>query len=740
MAVTNLPAVVQTRTLVDPPVVPIRNVYYIVPSGGSGAWASHTNNITWWDGSHWKFITPPVGATVWVDAEDIQLVWDRTSWALTGLATSSEGSPGGVAELDAYGKVLAEELPSIVNTVAGRSGSVTLSVSDISGAASSAALASEASLRIDADTTLTNALAAEQTARTSADITITGTLAAEATTRASADTTLTNALAAEVTARVAAEATLTANIAAEVTNRGTAVSGEASARTSADATLTTNLAAEVTNRVAADATLSADISSEATTRSAADSLKANIASPTFTGTVGGISKSMVGLGNADNTSDTAKPISTAQQSALDLKAPLASPTFTGTVSAATVSVSGNLLPTVTSTQDIGSSLNRFRAIYVDTAYLSTNTLYLGDVPVLGTSQNTVNISADPNQGITIKTTGTGQSKIISENGTELSVSGLNADVKIQATGAGSRAVLGATSSIEMTAPSTNISGGLTVSGTSTFSGNVTFNGTNTIVNTTSLVAKDNIILLNSGEIGNGITAGSAGIRVDRGDLADHQLIFDETNDKWKAGAIGAEATICLLDSSNLVPIAQLSGIPNASLVNSGLTIGSTSISLGASSTTLAGLSSVSSTSFVGSLTGNSSTATTAGTVTTAAQSAITSVGTLTSLSVGSMAVMSASLTTSSSTAGQVVMSIPQATYRSAEFMIQGSASGVFHTTRIIAVQSGSSVEFTEYGAVQIGGLLGSFSLVADGTYMKLIVTPASSNSTVFKINALLTIV
>ena len=59
--------------------------------------------------------------------------------------------------------------------------------------------------------------------------------------------------------------------------------------------------------------------------------KAPLASPTFTGTVSGITKTMVGLGNVDNTADTAKPVSTAQQTALDLKANLASPTFTGTV-------------------------------------------------------------------------------------------------------------------------------------------------------------------------------------------------------------------------------------------------------------------------------------------------------------------------------------------------------------------------------------------------------------------------
>jgi hypothetical protein len=51
-------------------------------------------------------------------------------------------------------------------------------------------------------------------------------------------------------------------------------------------------------------------------------LKAPIASPTFTGTVSGVSKAMVGLGSVDNTADTAKPVSTAQQTALDGKQPL----------------------------------------------------------------------------------------------------------------------------------------------------------------------------------------------------------------------------------------------------------------------------------------------------------------------------------------------------------------------------------------------------------------------------------
>ena len=70
-----------------------------------------------------------------------------------------------------------------------------------------------------------------------------------------------------------------------------------------------------------------------------DSTIARVASPTFTGTVGGITKAMVGLDNVDNTADNNKPISNATQTALDAKAPLNSPTFTGTVILPTETIS-----------------------------------------------------------------------------------------------------------------------------------------------------------------------------------------------------------------------------------------------------------------------------------------------------------------------------------------------------------------------------------------------------------------
>jgi hypothetical protein len=86
-------------------------------------------------------------------------------------------------------------------------------------------------------------------------------------------------------------------------------------------------------------------------------LKADLSSPTFTGTVSGITKTMVGLGNVDNTADTAKPVSTAQQTALNLKSDLASPTFTGTPAAPTASAGTSTTQVATTAFVMNSSDN-----------------------------------------------------------------------------------------------------------------------------------------------------------------------------------------------------------------------------------------------------------------------------------------------------------------------------------------------------------------------------------------------
>lgn len=124
-----------------------------------------------------------------------------------------------------------------------------------------------------------------------------------------------------------------------------ATANQSDATTNAAIALKSDLASPTFTGVPAAPTATAATSTTqiATTAfvTTADNLKANIASPTFTGTVGGITKAMVGLGSVDNTADTAKPVSTAQQTQLDLKAPLASPTLTGNPTAPTPTAGDN---------------------------------------------------------------------------------------------------------------------------------------------------------------------------------------------------------------------------------------------------------------------------------------------------------------------------------------------------------------------------------------------------------------
>ena len=155
-------------------------------------------------------------------------------------------------------------------------------------------------------------------------------------------------------------------------------------------------------------------------------LKAPIDAPTFTGTVSGITKTMVGLGNVDNTTDALKPISTATQTALDLKAtitalnlkanstdlalkaditdmnlkaPIASPTFTGSVSGITKAMVGLtnvdnttdlLKPISTATQtalNLKVSLTGIETLTNKTLTSPTLTLPILGTPASGTATN-----------------------------------------------------------------------------------------------------------------------------------------------------------------------------------------------------------------------------------------------------------------------------------------------------------------------------------------------------------------
>ena len=83
-------------------------------------------------------------------------------------------------------------------------------------------------------------------------------------------------------------------------------------------------------------------------------------------------------------------------------------------------------------------------------------------------------------------------------------------------------------------------GDLSVGGNATITGNLTVNGTLTSISTTNTEIQDNVILLNDGESGAGVTGGTSGIEVDRGSSDNADFVFDESDDTWKARINGTD--------------------------------------------------------------------------------------------------------------------------------------------------------------------------------------------------------
>ena len=63
-------------------------------------------------------------------------------------------------------------------------------------------------------------------------------------------------------------------------------------------------------------------------------------------------------------------------------------------------------------------------------------------------------------------------------------------------------------------------------------GNLIVTGTTTTITTTNLAITDNVIVLNKDEAGAGVTAGTAGVEIERGSVDNASLIWDEATDKF----------------------------------------------------------------------------------------------------------------------------------------------------------------------------------------------------------------
>ena len=226
-------------------------------------------------------------------------------------------------------------------------------------------------------------------------------------------------------------------------------------------------------------------------------------------------------------------------------------------------ITGDITPNADNTVSLGSDAYRFKEIYAHEVKLSTNSLYLGDTKILGTDANTINIKADAGQSLALKSQGSGVTSVQSFTGVSIETvaeNGTNPDgsnIKIKALGDGS--------SITMIAPTIGITGATTVTNLNV-TGNLSVAGTTTTVNSTNLEIKDNIIEINKGETGAGVTAGTAGVKIDRGENTDFFVVFDESDDKLKVG-IGNE---------NLTPVATESYVDTG--LNTKLNANATAVS------------------------------------------------------------------------------------------------------------------------------------------------------------------
>jgi hypothetical protein len=233
---------------------------------------------------------------------------------------------------------------------------------------------------------------------------------------------------------------------------------------------------------------------------AVNSTIARLDAPTFTGTVSGITKSMVGLENVDNTSDANKPISDATQTELDLKAPLADPTFTGTVSGITKSMVG--LGSVDNTSDSDKMISTATQAALDLKAPIASPTFTGTV-----------------SGVTKAMVGLGNAQNTSDADKPISTATQSAlDLKSP--------LASPTFTGEVTVPDLIATGNVTVEG------DLTVNGTNFAASATSITIEDNMVQLAHQNAANTVDLGLV-VGYNDGSAKHSGLVRDVSDAKWK---------------------------------------------------------------------------------------------------------------------------------------------------------------------------------------------------------------
>lgn len=100
---------------------------------------------------------------------------------------------------------------------------------------------------------------------------------------------------------------------------------------------------------------------------------------------------------------------------------------------------------------------------------------------------------------------------------------------------------------------------VTFGGSVTITGDLVVNGDTVEQNVATMEVEDNIIVLNDGEGGSGVTEGTSGIEIDRGSLDNAQLVFDESNDRFRVSTDAGATLENLALASEIESVAGSDG-------------------------------------------------------------------------------------------------------------------------------------------------------------------------------------
>ena len=118
-ALTRIDAILNTgaksRSLATPPSSPASGDLYIVATSPTGDWAGQAGKLTYFD-AIWRFITPNMGLTLWVNDESVTVTHNGSVWLTNAVATKT-GATYTLAAADNGGNLIFNNATAVTLTL-----------------------------------------------------------------------------------------------------------------------------------------------------------------------------------------------------------------------------------------------------------------------------------------------------------------------------------------------------------------------------------------------------------------------------------------------------------------------------------------------------------------------------------------------------------------------------------------------------------------------------------------------